>query len=65
MPRDGKVELPGLEKAQKKQAKAALYETTRLYAFAGGRLPSGEEVKGCKVIVLPRPGESASVPSIR
>ncbi|CAK0900654.1 unnamed protein product [Prorocentrum cordatum] len=31
----------------------ALYETTRLYAFAGGVLPGGKTVLGCKVLVLP------------
>lgn len=51
--RHGKVELPGLNAAEKQMQKLALYETTRLYAFAGGRLPDGTLVKGCKVVVLP------------
>lgn len=39
---------------QTKEKRFALYESTRLYAFAGGSLPDGREVLGCRVIVLPR-----------
>ena len=34
-------------------APGALFETTRLYVFAGGNLPDGTEVKGCRMLVLP------------
>eukprot|EP00408_Alexandrium_pacificum_P017865 CAMPEP_0171194482 /NCGR_PEP_ID=MMETSP0790-20130122/20912_1 /TAXON_ID=2925 /ORGANISM="Alexandrium catenella, Strain OF101" /LENGTH=540 /DNA_ID=CAMNT_0011659681 /DNA_START=25 /DNA_END=1647 /DNA_ORIENTATION=- len=48
-----KIVQQDMAPAQKIEKGFALYETTRLYAFAGGVLPSGEDVLGCKVIVLP------------
>lgn len=47
------VDLPGRSKLQTKEFRFALFETTRLYAFAGGVLPDGTEVLGCKVLILP------------
>ena len=49
----GLVSLLDRTEEQLKEFKFALFETTRLYAFAGGNLPDGTEVKGCRVLVLP------------
>ena len=51
--RYGRVTQSDMTKAQQKEMNFALYESTRLYAFAGGKLPGGEDVLGCKVLVLP------------
>ena len=50
---EGLVSLPDRTEEQLKEFKFALFETTRLYAFAGGNLPDGTDVKGCRVLVLP------------
>ena len=50
---EGMVTLPDRTEEQLNEFKFALFETTRLYAFKGGNLPDGTEVKGCRVVVLP------------
>ena len=52
--RYGRVKQADMTKGQEKEMRFALYESTRLYAFAGGKLPNGRLVPGCKVLVLPR-----------
>ena len=52
--RYGRVKQPAKTKLQEKESRFALYESTRLYAFAGGTLPNGQYVLGCRVLVLPR-----------
>jgi len=47
-----KVKLPPRTMKENRKFGLALAETTRLYAFAGGRRPDGVQVKGCKVIVV-------------
>lgn len=47
------VELPDRTQAERRQFGYALFETTRLYAFRGGTLPDGQDVLGCRVLVLP------------
>lgn len=49
----GLVELRDRTVAQLREFKFALFETTRLYAFAGGSLPGGTYLQGCRVLVLP------------
>jgi len=58
----GMVTLPNRTDAQNMQFRFALFETTRLYAFAGGRLANGVKVLGCKVIVLPRREDAYTFP---
>ena len=48
-----KVKLPDKTHRERRLFMRALPETTRLYAFAGGELPDGQVVKGCKVVILP------------
>jgi len=48
-----RITLPDRTKDHVRQFEYALFETTRLYAFNGGYLPNGDEVLGCKVLVLP------------
>ena len=50
---DGFVGLHDRAVSEQKKFKFALFETTRLYAFAGGSLPDGTYIKGCRVLVLP------------
>jgi len=61
--RYGLVQQPAKTKLQEKESRFALYESTRLYAFAGGTLPNGEVVLGCKVLVLPRIEAPADFPA--
>ena len=49
---EGLVTLLDRTDEQLKEFKFALFETTRLYAFAGGNLPDGTAVQGCRVVVL-------------
>ena len=51
--KNGLVELRDRAVSEQKEFKFALFETTRLYAFAGGSLPDGTYLKGCLVLVLP------------
>eukprot|EP00415_Alexandrium_ostenfeldii_P001351 UN1351 len=60
--RYGRVTQADLTKAQEKELRFALYETTRLYAFRGGTLPDGRLVSGCRVLVLPKVEDPASFP---
>ena len=50
---NGLVGLRDRALSEQKEFKFALFETTRLYAFAGGSLPDGTYLKGCRVLVLP------------
>ena len=50
---NGLVGLRDRALSEQKEFKFALFETTRLYAFAGGSLPHGTHLKGCRVLVLP------------
>ena len=52
--KNGLVELCDRTLSEQKEFKFALFETTRLYAFAGGSLPDGTYLKGCRVLVLPK-----------
>merc|ERR1712130_317604 len=61
--RYGQVKQPHKSKTQEKESQYALYESTRLYAFAGGVLPNGHFVMGCKVLVLPRIEDPEIFPS--
>jgi len=59
----GMVDLPDRTDDQKAEFRFALFETTRLYAFAGGDLPCGARVPGCRVVVLPIREEPGSFPA--
>ena len=52
--KNGLVGLRDRTLSEQKEFKFALFETTRLYAFAGGSLPDGTHLKGCRVLVLPK-----------
>ena len=60
---DGMVTLPEATPEQQREFRFALFETTRLYAFKGGVLPSGKSVLGCKVLVLPKLEDPHGFPS--
>ncbi len=60
--RYGRVTQGDMTKTQEKEMRFALYESTRLYAFAGGVLPTGERVRGCRVLVLPNVEPPESFP---
>ena len=60
---DGEVTLPDRTEPQLKEFNFALFETSRLFAFAGGNLPDGSEVKGCRVLV--QPGQLHGFPESR
>ena len=51
--KNGLVALRDRALSEQKEFKFALFETTRLYSFAGGSLPDGTYLKGCRVLVLP------------
>ena len=51
--KNGLVGLRDRALSEQKEFEFALFETTRLYAFAGGSLSDGTYLKGCRVLVLP------------
>ena len=59
---NGLVGLRDRTVSEQKEFKFALYETTRLYAFAGGSLPDGTYLKGCRVLVLPEIDDHTKFP---